>query len=64
MLSSLVNREGVVCANVGLETKYIFIQRVENDHLLVFCGGLRETGKMARIVLVPYIPGMFFFNFL
>lgn len=40
-------KQGVVCANVGLETKYIFIQRVENDHL-VFHGGLREKGNMAK----------------
>ena len=38
------------------ETKYIFMQKVENDHLLVFCGGLRETGEMTGIVLVQYSP--------
>lgn len=44
----LVNREGVVCANIGLETNCVFIQRVENDHHLVFYDGLRETGTMTE----------------
>lgn len=40
--------ERMICANVGLETKYVFMQKVKNDRLPVFCGSLRVKGNMTQ----------------